>query len=70
MEQQATSTPGTVVTGSRDGIGAGDHDEPYRFGLRPTVDSTYPFNSKQFARLLVLRGRAQDGEFDDDRTRA
>lgn len=70
MEQQAISTPGAVVTGSRDGMGAGDHDEPYRFGLRPSVASTYPFSSIQFARLLVLRGRAQDGEFDTDRRTA
>lgn len=70
MEQHATSTPGTMVSGSRDGLGAGDHDEPYRFGPRPTAASTYPFSSLQFAHLLVLRGRVWDGEFEDDRAKA
>jgi hypothetical protein len=45
--------------GSLDGAGAGDHDEPYRFGWRPRASVTYPFNTRQFARLLVLRSRVQ-----------
>jgi hypothetical protein len=51
--------------GSRDGDGAGDHDEPYRFGWRPRASVTYPFNTRQYARLLVLRGRVQDGRVGD-----
>jgi len=43
-----------------DGIGAGDHDEPYRFGRRPTARWPYPFSERQFARLLVMRGRVRD----------
>jgi hypothetical protein len=46
--------------GSRDGLGAGDHDQPYRFGWRPRASVPYPFNTRQYARLLVLRGRVQD----------
>ena len=46
--------------GSRDGQGAGDHDQPYRFGWRPRASVPYPFNTRQYARLLVLRGRVQD----------
>ena len=60
--------------GSLDGQGAGDHDQPYRFGptsrawrrasgalgWRPRASVPYPFNTRQFARLLVLRGRVQD----------
>ena len=46
--------------GSLDGDGAGDHDQPYKFGWRPRVDATYPFNTRQYARLLVLRGRLRD----------
>jgi hypothetical protein len=46
--------------GSLDGDGAGDHDQPYRFGWRPRTNVTYPFNTRQYARLLVLRGRVQD----------
>src|SRR6266566_3007035 len=47
--------------GSRDGHGAGDHDQPYRFGWRPRASVPYPFNTRQYARLLVLRSRLQDG---------
>jgi hypothetical protein len=46
--------------GSLDGQGAGDHDQPYRFGWRPRASVPYPFNTRQYARLLVLRGRVQD----------
>jgi len=53
--------------GSQDGQGAGDHDQPYRFGWRPRASVPYPFNTRQYARLLVLRGRVQDslaGQYD------
>ena len=43
--------------GSQDGQGAGDHDQPYRFGWRPRTSVPYPFNTRQYARLLILRGR-------------
>jgi hypothetical protein len=46
--------------GSLDGHGAADHDQPYRFGFRPRASAPYPFNTRQYARLLVLRGRIQD----------
>ena len=52
--EQAVSGPG-----SKDGVGAGDHDEPFRFGRRPTVEAPFPFTTKQFARLLILRGEAE-----------
>lgn len=54
--------------GSFDADGAGDHDQPYRFGWRPRASVPYPprpaqrgFNTRQYARLLVLRSRLQDG---------
>jgi hypothetical protein len=47
--------------GSHDGVGAGDHDQPFRFGWRPRAQVPYPFNTRQYGRLLVLRGRVQDG---------
>jgi hypothetical protein len=47
--------------GSLDGQGAGDHDQPYRFGWKPRASLPYPFNTRQYSRLLVLRGRIQDG---------
>jgi hypothetical protein len=46
--------------GSLDGTGAGDHDQPYRFGLRPRASAPYPFSTRQYARLLVLCGRTRD----------
>ena len=45
--------------------GGGDHDVPYEF-RPPTAAWTFPFTSRQFARLLVLRGRVRDGAFADD----
>jgi hypothetical protein len=51
------TTPGT-----RDGEGAGDHDEPFTFGgQRPSALLPGPFTTLQYARLLVLRGRVRDG---------
>jgi hypothetical protein len=47
--------------GTLDGLGAGDHDQPYRFGWRPRASVPYPFNTRQYARLLLLRSRVQAG---------
>ena len=52
--------------GSFDGEAAADHDQPYRFGWRPRSSATYPFSTKQYARLLVLRSRVQAGLFGAD----
>jgi hypothetical protein len=52
--------------GSFDGEAAADHDQPYRFGWRPRSSATYPFSTKQYARLLVLRSRVQAGLVTDD----
>ena len=52
--------PVVAVRGVALCIGAGDHDRPYRFGWRPRASVPYPFNTRQYARLLVLRGRVQD----------
>ena len=54
------SSNGSSPGGSLDGNGAADHDQPYRFGFRPRAVAPYPFNERQYARLLVLRGRIQD----------
>jgi hypothetical protein len=43
-----------------------DHDQPYRFGRRPRAMAPYPFSTRQFARLLVLRSRLQAGQFAGD----
>jgi hypothetical protein len=54
-------------TGTKDGNGAGDHDEPYRFRRRLTSRAPYPFTEQQFARLLMLRGRVRDSNSAADR---
>ena len=59
-----TSTDGTAaaaITGSKDGRGCADHDEPYTFGRRPRGVAPFPFTTRQYARLLALRGRVADG---------
>ncbi len=45
--------------GSLDGSGAGDHDLVFHFGRRPSTVAPYPFSTRQYARLLVLRSRHQ-----------
>jgi hypothetical protein len=59
-EQQQLVADGNV--GTRDGLGAGDHDQPYHFGRKPRSGTPYPFSTRQYVRLLVLRGRVQDGD--------
>jgi hypothetical protein len=51
--------PRASEIGSLDGDGAGDHDLPYRFGRRPTSQIPFPFNTRQYVRLLVLRSRVE-----------
>jgi hypothetical protein len=60
-----TCPPPLTIMGSRDGRGAADHDSPYQFGHRPSRRWTYPFTTRQYRQLLVLRGRVQDGAFAD-----
>ena len=52
--------------GSHDGEGAGDHDMPYKFGRRPRASAPYPFSTRQYVRLLVLRSRISADEFGRD----
>jgi hypothetical protein len=49
--------PTPIRTGTLDGSGAGDHDEPYQFGRRPNARAPFPFTERQYARLLVFRSR-------------
>jgi hypothetical protein len=60
MSPFSSSPIASPATGSLDGDGAADHDQPYRFGFRPRANVPYPFSTRQYARLLVLRGRTQD----------
>jgi hypothetical protein len=53
---------------STESSGTGDHDLPFVFGRTPRVDAPFPFSTRQFGRLMVLRSRVQAGSFDlDDR---
>ena len=54
--------------GSLDGTGAADHDVAFHFGRRPSAVAPYPFSTRQYARLLVLRSRFEDRliQGDDD----
>ena len=54
------SQPIDPQAGPLDGGGA-DHDQPYRFGRLPTSLAPYPFSTRQYARLLVLRSRVEAG---------
>jgi hypothetical protein len=36
---------------------APSYDEPYRFGRQPTSRAPFPFTEREFARLLIVRGR-------------
>jgi hypothetical protein len=50
-----------VAPGSKDGRGCADHDQPYVFGRRPREAAPFPFTTRQYGRLLALRGRIADG---------
>ena len=56
----SSSETGLADCGTKDGSTAGDNDQPYRYGLRPTVKAPFPFTERQFARMLILRGRVRD----------
>jgi hypothetical protein len=46
--------------------GERSHDEQYEFGRLPRTVAHFPFSTREFARLLVLRGRVRDGLFGSD----
>jgi hypothetical protein len=54
--QQAQAPAGSHV-GSFDGVGSADHDQPYVFGRRPTSAVPFPFSTRQYVRLLLMRSR-------------
>ena len=55
LQQTQPSAHGHV--GTRDGIGSADHDQPYVFGRRPSSVAPYPFSTRQYVRMLVMRSR-------------
>jgi hypothetical protein len=60
MSTSVPQDPTTGHVGTHDGSGAGDCDEPYRFGRRPSASAPFPFTERQYARLLLLRSRVHD----------
>ena len=56
--------------GSKDGSGAADNDQPYQFGRRPRAVAPWPFTERQYAHLLVMRGRVADQPNPADRVEA
>jgi hypothetical protein len=55
-------------SGSKDGSGAADNDQPYEFGRRPRSVAPWPFTERQYALLLMLRGRVADAPNPKDHT--
>ena len=68
MDRREAEQATTAALGTKDGRGAGDHDAPYRFGHRPSARWTYPFLPTEYGRLLILRGRVQNGDFAADQS--
>ena len=60
MSTTQPQEPTPLHSGTLDGSGAGDHDQPYEFGRRPNARATFPFTERQYARLLVFRSRLQE----------
>jgi hypothetical protein len=57
MSTSAQQEPAPLPVSPLDGPGAGDYDEPYRFGRRPRANAPFRFTERQHARLLVFRSR-------------
>jgi hypothetical protein len=61
-----TTTQHTPTVGeSKDGSGAGDHDKPYVFGRLPRALAPWPFSERQYARLLIVRGRVREKQLSE-----
>ena len=55
--QDGVLVAGNDYVGTRDGVGSGDHDYPYVFGRRPRSAAPFPFSTRQYVRLLLMRSR-------------
>jgi hypothetical protein len=45
---------------SLDGASAADHDVPHVLSRTPRAPTLFPFSTRQFVRLLILRGRMRN----------
>ena len=63
----ATNSATSNCTSATAFDGGDSYDEPYRFGRKPTVRAPFPFTEREFARLLIVRGRigALSGTWDE-----
>jgi hypothetical protein len=57
--EQTENNEAQASAGSFDGQGGGDHDKPYAFGRLPNSVAPFPFTTREYARLLIMRGRLQ-----------
>jgi hypothetical protein len=58
--ETASAAPSTSSSDEGTAIAdAASYDEPYRFGRRPNSRAPFPFTEREFARLLIVRGRLQ-----------
>jgi hypothetical protein len=56
----STLTASICAPESLDGAGTADHDVPYVFGRTPRAVAPFPFSTRQFVRLLILRSRVRN----------
>jgi hypothetical protein len=59
----SNSTDTAAFQGTKDGQGAADRDCPYEFNQLPRAHAPAPFSVREYARLLLLRGRVREGVF-------
>jgi hypothetical protein len=57
MQSQQARPAADRHVGTLDGGGCADHDHPYEFGRRPTSAVPFPFSTRQYLRLLLMRSR-------------
>jgi len=57
MNPRQVQPPADSHVGTFDGVGSADHDHPYVFGRRPSSAAPFPFSTRQYVRLLLVRCR-------------
>jgi hypothetical protein len=57
ISEQPSQASTATVDGTLDGEGAGDQNLTYRFGRKPSVAAPFPFSTREYVRLLIVRSR-------------
>jgi hypothetical protein len=65
-ENNRTDAANAAPRTDADIVEAPSYDEPYSFGRRPTSRAPFPFTEREFARLLIVRGRVHAEHFSSD----